>query len=48
MANESIILKVDDLFLGDLDTANPFQIVKCLEMGLKSHVMQVNDLKINS
>ena len=30
------------------DTANPFQIVVYLEMGLQSPVMRVNDLKINS
>ena len=43
-----IILRIDDWILGDLGTANPFQVVVYLEMGLKSRVMRVNDLKINS
>ena len=43
-----MILRIDDWILGDFDTANPFQIVKYLEMGLKSRVMRGNDLKINS
>ena len=40
-------MRVDDWILGDFDTANQFQIVKCLEMGLESRVMRGNGLKIH-
>ena len=45
---KNIILRIEDWILGDFNTANPFQVVEYFEMGLKSRVMRVNDLKINS
>ena len=47
-AEKSAILRIDDWILGDLGTANPFRVVKYVEMGLKSRVMRGNSLKINS
>ena len=48
---KSIVLRIDDwilLKIGDLGTANPFQVVKCFEMRLKSRGMRGNNLKKNS
>ena len=40
-----MILRLDESILGDFGTANPFQVVKYLEMGIKSQKMRVNDVR---
>ena len=40
-----IILKIDDRTPSDFDTANPLQVVRYLEMRVKSRNMKANDLR---
>ena len=40
-----MILRMDDWILGDFGTANPFQVAKYLNVGVKSRKMEVNDIR---